>query len=73
MKYLVMEIQKWDTGAVQTPTYAYDNINSAEAKYHSILATAAVSSLPVHSCVLLNESGFCIKSQSYNHEAEAEE
>lgn len=72
MKYLVMEIQKWDTGAIQTPTYSYDNLNSAEAKFHSILATAAVSTLPVHSCVLMNESGFTIRSQSYNHEPEPE-
>lgn len=70
MKYLVIEIQKFDGGSMSTPSYAYDNQNSAEAKYHSILATAAVSALPVHSAVLLNETGFVIDHKSYNHEVE---
>lgn len=72
MKYLVIEIQKYDSGAMSTPTYAYDNQNSAEAKYHSILASAAVSALPVHSAVLMNEAGFVIKNQSYSHIPEPE-
>lgn len=73
MKYLVIEIQKYDSGAMSTPTYAYDNINSAEAKYHAILSSAAVSALPVHSAVLMNEAGYMIKSQSYTHETETSE
>lgn len=72
MKYLVIEIQKFDTGAVSTPTYAYDNINAAEAKYHAILSSAAVSALPVHSAVLMNETGYLIRSQSYEHVPEPE-
>lgn len=72
MKYLVIEIQKFDNGAMSTPSYAYDNINSAESKYHAILSGAAVSALPVHSAVLMNETGYLIHSQSYNHEPESE-
>ncbi|MBQ6396976.1 MAG: hypothetical protein IJI06_02385 [Oscillospiraceae bacterium] len=72
MKYLVIEIQKFEDGKMSTPAYAFDNINSAEAKYHAILSAAAVSALPVHSAVLLNETGFCIKSQSYDHTPEPE-
>ena len=30
MKYLVMEIQTFDTGATSTPTYAYDDRSVAE-------------------------------------------
>ncbi len=67
MKYLVVEIQKYDTGAMSTPVYAYDDINAAEAKYHAILASAAVSELPVHSAVLLNETGYHIKHESFDH------
>lgn len=29
MKYLVIEIPKFDTGAVSTPTWAYDDVNAA--------------------------------------------
>ena len=68
MKYLVIEIQKFPNGSMSTPSYAFDNENSAEAKYHAILSAAAVSSLPVHSAVLMNETGYVIRSQSYEHE-----
>ena len=67
MKYLVMEIQKFENETMSTPTFAYDTLNAAEAKYHSILAGAAVSKLPVHSAALLNETGYCIEHKSYDH------
>lgn len=73
MKYIVIEIQKFDTGAVSTPAWAYDNINSAWSKYHSVLSTAALSQLPVHSAVIMNETGFCIENKTFEHEQPVEE
>lgn len=73
MKYLVIEIQKFANGSMSTPAYAYDNVQSAEAKYHTILAAAATSSLPVHSCVMINEEGYFIKSESFHHKEEQTE
>lgn len=67
MKYLVIEIMKWPEGAVTNSAWAYDNINSAESKYHSLLATAAVSQLYVHTVILVNETGYMIKHESYDH------
>ena len=67
MKYLVIEIQKFEDDKMSTPTYAYDNLNSAESKYHSILSSAAISALPIHSAVLMNETGFCIDHKSFSH------
>ena len=67
MKYLVIEIQKFDGGTMSTISFSYDDINEAEAKYHSILSTAAISSVPIHSAVLLNETGYHIKHESFNH------
>ena len=67
MKYLVIEIQKYENGSMSTPAYAYDDEMSAWSKYHSVLASAAVSALPVHSAVLMNETGFCIDHQSFQH------
>lgn len=67
MKYLVIEIQKFDNGAVSTPTWAFDELNSAWAKYHAVLSGAALSQLPVHSAVIMNETGFCIEHKSYEH------
>lgn len=66
MKYTVIEIQN---GVVGSNVWTYDNINAAEAKYHSVLAVAATSSVAVHSAVLLNETGFCVKHESYSHGA----
>ena len=72
MKYIVMEIQTFDTGAISTPTYAFDDRLSAEAKYHSILASAAISKLPVHACVLMTSDGRPITNQAYTHPVEPE-
>ena len=72
MKYLVVEIQKFENGTFSTPVYAYDNINSAESKYHAILSSAATSSLYVHGAVLMNETGYCIDHKSYDHTPEPE-
>lgn len=71
-KIIVTEIQKFANGQMSTPSYAYDDQIAAEAKYHSILAGAAVSALPVHACIMFNEEGFYLKSECYKHEAQEE-
>ena len=70
MKFTVIELQN---GIVGANVWTYDTINAAEAKYHSVLAAAAVSSVEVHSAVLLNDSGFCVKHESYTHPVESGE
>ena len=72
-KIIVTEIQKFADGTMTTPSYAYDNRNSADAKYHSILASAAVSAVPVHACIMYTEEGFPLDHYCYHHEAQAEE
>ena len=71
-KFLVMEIQTWDTGAVQTPTYAYDTQEKAESKYHAILSSAAVGTLPIHTAVLLTAEGTVLEARCYEHPVEPE-
>ena len=71
-KHLVIEIQTFPDGAMSTPTYAYDSQLSAEAKYHSILASAAVSSLPEHAAVLMTSDGYVLEAKCYKHEVEPE-
>lgn len=70
MTYLVIEIQKNADGGVGNFVWAYTSLNEAESKFHTVLASAAVSTVPVHSCALLNENGYCVKSQSYTHGTE---
>ncbi len=73
MKILVTEIQTYDGGAISTPSYAYDDRNKAEAKYHAVLSAAAVSKLPLHACIMYQADGRPIKYETFTHEAEPEE
>ena len=67
-KYLVIEIQRFADGAMSTPAYAYDDLNAAEAKYHTILASAAGSSLAKHAAILISDEGFPMRNECYTHE-----
>ncbi len=73
MKYIIVEVQVFEDGNVSTPCYAYDNRNSAESKYHSILSSAAVSSLPKHTCYLVSDDGYVFEGKCYEHEVELTE
>lgn len=72
MKYLVIEIQTFEGGAISTPTYAYDDRLAAESKYHTILASAATSKLPLHACTMMTSDGREVMHQSYTHTVEVE-
>ena len=72
MKYLVVELQTFESGAMTSPAYAYDTQLEAEAKYHAILSSAAVSKLPTHAAVLLQNDGIVLASKCYTHEPEGE-
>lgn len=67
MKYTVIEFQN---GIVGSNVWTFDTINAAENKYHTVLAGAAVSEVEIHSAALLNDSGLCIKHESYTHPVE---
>lgn len=68
--YLVIELQTTADGSVGNLVYKYDTLNEAESKFHSILAAAAVSSLPVHAAVMLTNAGTMVKSGYYRHGGE---
>ena len=70
MKYLVIEIQHNLDGTVGNIVFAFDDRNQAESKYHSILASAAVSAVYIHSAVLMTSTGVQVAHQSYTHGAE---
>ena len=70
MKYTVIELQN---GVVGGNVWTFNEINSAENKFHTVLAAAAVSSVETHSAVLLNDSGYCVKHECYTHPAAAGE
>lgn len=67
--YLVIEIQK--TGAtIAQIVNTYADRNTAEQKYHTVLAAAAVSSVDIHSAVLMFHDGTVFKKESYDHTIE---
>ena len=66
-KYVVIELQTMQDGTVANITTAYETQNAAESAYHSILATAAISSLPCHSAIIISNEGFPIMHACYHH------
>lgn len=69
--YIVMEIQKTaeSAGGVATLVSTYADKNSAESTFHTVLAAAAISAVPVHSAVLMTDEGIWLRSESYKHPA----
>ena len=65
--FIVLEIQTNADGAVATLVDAFADRNQAEQKYHTILSYAAISELPKHAAVMLDEEGRFIKAECYEH------
>jgi predicted regulator of Ras-like GTPase activity (Roadblock/LC7/MglB family) len=65
--YIVIELQKNAEGVVSNIVTSFDTLAEAESKYYSILASAAISNVPVHSAIIVSEEGFPVKHQCYKH------
>lgn len=78
-QFYIIEIQQYNNGEFgHIVHFAYDENATkarlkAEAKYHQVLAAAAISELPQHSASLLTSDGRCIMNQCYRHEIETPE
>lgn len=73
-QFYIIEIQQYVSGEFgHIVHFAYDENATkarlkAEAKYHEVLASAAVSELPQHSATLLTADGRAVMNQCYKHE-----
>lgn len=68
MKYIILEIQKSNDGTIAiVPPVSYDTWPLAEQAYHTLLAYAAVSTVDIHSVVMLDDVGTRIKGETYYH------
>lgn len=65
--YIVIELQKNTEGVVSNIVTSYNTLAEAESKFYSILAAAAVSTVPVHSAVIVSEEGFPVANKCYKH------
>lgn len=71
--YVIIEIQTFENGTIGTLIETADSWKKAQSVYHTKLASAAISGLPVHAVVLMDNRGNPMDFQSYtaNQEAEA--
>lgn len=65
--FIIIEIQKDANGIVATIITQQANRDQADSTYHSILASAAISSLPEHGAVMLTSDCGFIMGQCYRH------
>lgn len=65
--YIVIEIQSYDTGDIAYLTTKETSLENAYHKYHTVLAAAAISGLPYHSCVILDQLGSTVARDYFSH------
>ena len=68
--YIVIELQKNADGVVSNIVTDHPTLREAESKYHSILASAAISKLPVHSAIIVSEEAFPVEHRFYKPKEE---
>lgn len=69
MNYIIIESQTTNgTTAVLTSTKT--DYFGAEQEYHTKLAYAAASTVPLHAVTMLTERGNIVKYECYSHETE---
>ena len=64
--YIVIELQK-NGDKVANIVSIYEDKNTADNKYFTILAAAAVSNVERHAVSMLEDTGFCLMSAYYDH------
>lgn len=67
MKYIVIELQTNANGTIGNLVWAFDDINIAKSKYYAVLSAAAVSKIPQHSCVLMQNDGILLEREYFVH------
>lgn len=65
--FIVIELQANSDGTLGNIVTPCDTWELAQAAYHQILASAAVSSVPKHSAAILRDDGFQLEYTSYEH------
>ena len=53
--YAVLEQQKNKNGQLAHLINSYETLNQAYQKYHTILASAAISNLPTHAALIISD------------------
>ena len=69
MKYILVEVQTNADGTVGNIVTAYDDRDTAESNWHLKMSYAKVSTLPVHSVVLITNEGHMLLNGTHKHYA----
>lgn len=72
--YIVLEVQKNlnGTGAIVNPIPTFDTLPEAESCWHSKLAYACISTVPIHTIILLDDDANTIRRETYLHQPKPE-
>lgn len=70
--YIIVEIQSTGNDAAYLVDKKF-TLDEAYNKYHTILAAAAISNVPKHSAVLLDDDGYTIENKVFIHNQEGNE
>jgi len=73
MTYIIIELQTNIEGPTVNIVQTAASENQADSIYHSILASAAISSVYCHAVTMLSSDGEFIKKECYWHVPESEE
>ena len=65
--FIVLELQA-TADSVSHIFSTFDSVEEAESHWHSVLAAAAVSTVPAHSALLMTADGQVLRSETYHHE-----
>lgn len=72
--YTILEQQTFENGTVAVPPIqTREDRNEAYSVYYMTLAAAAISSVPMHSVTLLENTGREVEHQCFMHEQAEEE
>lgn len=65
--YILHEMQTTGNETALVPARTFTDRNEAESAYHTALGYAAVSTIPVHAVVLMDEHGSTVRREFYEH------
>lgn len=65
--YIIQELQTNGNVTAVTPAVLKEDRNEADSAFHLAMGAAAVSTVPVHAVVMMDEHGTVVKSGFYEH------
>lgn len=65
--YILQEIQTSNGACALVPARTFNDKNDAESAFHLALASAAISSVNVHTVMLYDEHGNVLRREFYEH------